>query len=415
MDEVSEPADRIAEMLEAAATGGEGFDPAGLLHDLTQLPDKEARGALQRLAKEKGPGAVTLLLRLASAGTGAPAVASTEALGTIRDTAAASALQVLASSAGSGDVRKAARRALHRLASQGIVPSPAAPSGEEQRRVAWPLRTSLASPIDGDGNRATWLGFDRGGEIAMLGLVLNDEKGIIDLVSADMARSRFDREASRLLHDEELPWIELPADYCRHLVEQAHSRNAASGTPLPLEYLTWRDRIGKPEKGYEQPLVYSVINSAEVRWDPRYLDRSGELFELEMFQMWLLPREELKEFVRERVAAQQTGLVLPGMSAEARDRMVVDRAISKLFDLRRRALYKRRLEEMAYLLWKLQWIDRARMALAAALALEPPDRSLQDHPFVRGMVEWSLGVEAATEEEERARTIRPGVQLHLPY
>ncbi len=415
MDKVSEEVERVAEMLRAAATAGEEYDPAGLLHDLGRLPERDARAALEELARGEGATAVPLLLRLASAGVGPAGAMATETLGTIRDRAAASALQVLAVGANGGEVRKAARRGLHRLASQGISPSPAAPAGEEQRRAASQLQTGVASPIDGGGNRALWFGFGRGGEIDMLGLVLNDEKGIVDLVSSDMTRSRFDREVSRLLHDEDLPWVEMPFDYCRQLVEEAHGRNAASGTPLPLEYLTWRERIGKPEQQYAQPLVYSVINSAEVRWDPRYLDRSGELFDLEMFRMWVLDREGLEEFVRERVVAQQTGLLLAGVSAEAQDRMVLDRAIQKLFDLRRRALYKRRLEEMAYILWKLERTDRARMALAAALAFDPPDRSLQDHPFVRQMVGWSLEVITATVQGERAKTVRPGVHLHLPY
>lgn len=249
----------------------------------------------------------------------------------------------------------------------------------------------------------------------MLGLLLSDEKGILDLAESDMSRSRFDSEVSKLLHDKELPWVEMPLDYCRHLVEEAHRLNAATGTPLPREYLAWRDRIGKPEREYPQPLAYTVIDAAMVRWDPRYLDRSADLFDLEMFRLWVLEPEELDEFVRERVVAEQSGLILAGVSLEARKRMVVDKAIQKLFYPRRRSLFKRRLDEMAYILWKLQWIDRARMALAAALALEPPDRSLLDHPFIRRLVEWSLDVVMASIEAERARSIRPGVQLHLPY
>ncbi len=413
-ESVSEEVDRVEELLRGAAESGEGAGAPELLHELGRLPERDARGVLDRVAKSKSVGAVSLLLKLASEETPL-AVAAVEALGTVRDRAAASALQTLASEDRSGDVRKAARRALHRLASQGITPSPAAAASEEQRRAALPVVSSIGSPIDGGGNRVLWFGFGRGGEIDMLGLVLNDLLGIVDLVSSDVTRTRFDRELSKLLHDERLPWVEMPFDYCRFLVEESHARNAASGTRLPLEYLTWRERIGKPEQEYLRPLVYTVLNSAEVRWDPRYLDRSAELFDLEMFRMWALDRHGLEEFVRERTTAQRSGLVLPGVNPEARDRSLMDRAIQRLFDPERRALYKRRLEEMAYLLWKLEYVDRARMALAAALAFEPPDRSLLDHPFVRQLVEWSVEIASTELEGERARTVRPGVQLHLPY
>jgi hypothetical protein len=412
---MSEEVDRVEDMLLAAAAAGEEYDPAGLLHELARLPEREARAALERLARERGVGAVSLLLKLASVGVAGPAIWATEALGTIRDIGAASALQVLASRSADGGVRKAARRGLHRLASLEIHPSVAAPAGEEKRGAAMPAPTSFASPIDGEGGRGVWCGFGREGDVDALGLVLNDEKGIVELVSAEMSRRRFDEQVSRLLGNEDLPWVEIPFDYCRHLVQEAHSLNAISGTPLPLEYLTWRDRIGRPEQEYPRPLVYSVLSSAEVRWDPRYLDRSDELFELEMFRMWVLDRQEMEEFVRERVMALQSGLLLAGASAETRDRLVVDRAVQRLFDLRRRALYKRRLEEMAYLLWKLTRVERAKMALAAALAMEPPDRPLVGHPFLRAMVEWSLEVVTAMVQGEQAKVVKPGVQLHLPY
>ncbi|MHB0871017.1 MAG: hypothetical protein ACYC66_06895 [Chloroflexota bacterium] len=411
---MSEQVERVEQTLSDAVEAGEGYDRAGLLHDLARLPEREARGVLLRLAKEKRAASVPLLQGLAVVARGSLALAAAEALSTIRDVAAASSLQLLASEAG-GELRKAARRGLHRLASQGVTPSPAAPVAAEERRPGWNLASVLASPIDGAGNRAMWLQFPMGSDTALVGLVLNDRKGIVDFFSAEMSRARFGREANRLTTHESEPWVELPVDYARHLIEEAHAHNAASSIPLPLEYLAWRDRIGRPQKRYEQPLVYSVINSAEVRWDPRYLDHSAELFDLEMFRMWVLDRSELEEFVRERVRAEQSGLVLAGVSPEARERILVDRTIQKLFDLQRRTQYKRRLEEMAYLLWKLDRGDRARMALAAAMAMEPPDRSLQEHPFVRRLVEWSLEVATAMAQGEHAKAVKPGVQLHLPY
>ncbi|MGE5618580.1 MAG: hypothetical protein ACM3US_04900 [Sphingomonadaceae bacterium] len=411
---MSELPERVAEMLEAAVEAGEGYDRAGLLHELARLPDAGAREVLTRLAKKKGAEAVPLLQGLATVATGPLALAVVEALSSIRDVAAASCLQVLAAGA-SGDLRKAVRRGLHRLASLGVHPSVAAAAPAEEQVRGWYLARALVSPFDGAGNRAMWLDFPRGSDAALLGLVWNEEKGILDVFTAEMARSRFDREAARLASDEDLPWVEVPVDYARHLIEEAHALNAASGTHLPFEYLVWRDRIGRPLQSYERPLVYSVINPAEVRWDPRYLERSAELLGLEMFRIWLLDQEALGPFVRERVAAEQSGLVLAAVSREAQERSLVDRAIQALFDARVRALFKRRLEETSYLLWKLGREDRARIAVAAALALEPPERSLQNHPFVRGLVEWNLEVAVASAVGKRSREVKPGVRLHLPY
>lgn len=406
--------ERIETVLRSGETLEEA-DLASLVADLARLPEQESRSVVERAAKDLGPRSVPLLQAVATAAGGVLALAATQSMGRIRHQVAATALQRVAAAGLGNDIRKAARRGLHSLASLGIRPAPRAVEAPEKKKAKEEIIRALSSPIDGLGDRALWLTFGSGSEIEFLGLVLNEEKGIVDAFSSEMARSRFDREAARVLRDERFPWAEIPVDYCRHLVEEALSKNAATGTALPREYLAWRDRIGRPQRSYEKPLAYEVINAAEVRWNPRYLDSSDELLNLEVFQAWLMGQDDLAEFLRERETARESGLVLAGMNAEVRERMILDRAIQVLFDARRRALYKRRLEEMAYLLWKQERLELARMALAAAMALEPPDRPLLNHPFLRSLVEWNLDVVGAMVRGERTRDIKPGVRLYLPY
>jgi hypothetical protein len=328
---------------------------------------------------------------------------------------AITSLTGLAEGASSGAARKAARRALHKLESRGVKthlarsdpPRIPEESAEEAHQV-------LASPIDGAGNRGIWFAFRRGPDVDFVSLLLNDEEGVKDAFARDMSVSRFDREARRVLGDAEFPWIEMPVDYARHLVERAHRLNATSKASLPLEFLAWRDRVSRPRAEYEKPIIYSVVNAAEVRWDPRHLDNSAKLYELDLFKGWILDRSDVAEFVKEGLTAERTGLVLAGSAGEARSEMIEDRAVQALFDARRRGLYKFRLEEMAYLLWKLGRLEAARSALAAALALEPPDRALTNHPFLRELVHWSLEIVTEMAREERTRSIKPGVRLHLP-
>ncbi len=409
--------DRIEERARAAARG-ESVDRVEVASELERLPGDQARSVLERVAREEGAAGVPLLEELATVSSGALALAATRFLGDVRAPLAASALDRLSASSPDPSVRKAARRELHRLASLGITlaaaPPQQAPTREAPRAV-WPVYRALASPVDGAGNRGIWFAFRRGADIDLVSLLVSDQAGIKDVATMEMSEPRFEREARGFLEDEYLPWVDMPADYCRHLVEEYHARNASSGTSLPLEYLAWRQRIGPPEQRYEQLLVYSVINAAEVRWDPRFLDTSGDLFDMPMFQGWILDRAELEPFLREMAMSRQAGLVLAGLGDEARERMVVDRAIQALFDASRRALYRRRLEEDAYVLWKLDRGYQARQALAAAMALEPPDRSLQDHGFVRRMVEWSLEAAMESVRGERTKAVKPGVRLHLPY
>jgi len=405
------------ERLETALRSNEPMEKDhldNLVADVARLPEEEARILLDRLRTELGARAVPLLEAVAVSMGGRMAVVATQQLGRLRDSSAASALQRVAAQTGSGEVRKTARRGLHALASLSVRPArEETVAGKKISRDS--LTLALASPFDGLGDRALWLVSDDRGDVELLGLILNEEKGIVDAFSVEMARSRFDREASKVLNNDKLPWVELPVDYCRQLLAEAHPRNGATSTPLPLEYIAWRDRIGRPERAYERPLVYEVINAAEVRWDPRYLDRSANLLGLELFQAWLLQPEQLAEFLREREAARESSLLLVGVDPEVRYRMIVDRAIQTLFDATRRALYKRRLEETAYLLWKLERYEAAKTALAAAMGLEPPDRPLMNHPFLRALMEWNLEAVEAMVRGERTKDIKQGVKLHLPY
>ena len=355
-----------------AAIGQEGADRSELLNELSSLSEKESGSALEAAASRHGAAAVPVLEEVAMSGGGGVALAAVEALGRVREPSAAAALRRIAAQSAHGKVAKSARRALHRLSSLGIAPPPVEGQRIERRRTRSTLDRALISFVDGYGNRLIHLFLEPEGDSTMLPLLLNETNGMVDARAYEMDRAAFDKESDRLLHDKEFPWAEMPPDAARQLLQEAHARNAANRTPLPLDYLAWRERIGSPEESYQQPLVYGVISAAEIRWDPRFLDSSGSSFELPPFRTWMIEKEELDEFIRERLLAQRSGLVLAGMDEESRDQLVIDNAVQQLFDPARRSILKRRLEEDAYVLWKVGMTLQAKQAVAAALALSRP-------------------------------------------
>ncbi len=390
----------------------EPTEAAGLLNRRRgELP-----AAIRQVVAEGGRDSTRTLGMIACAATGDVALAIADALGSVADSAAADALQEISLSAPSKEARKVARRALHHLASRRVRPAdsrpaPTATSGPPQDRL---FRT-LASSIDGAGERMIWFAFRREPDVDFVAVLLGDEEGIKDTLVRDISERTFEREAAKLLEQTDFPWVELPPDYARQLVEAAHRLNAATGVSLPIEFLAWRDRISLPRTRFDQPIIYSVLSAAEVRWEPRYLDNSGGLLDLDVFRGWLLDKESLTPFIREKLGAERSGLVLAGITGESREALIEDRAIQALFDASRRSLYRRRLEEMAYVLWKVGRLEAARSTLAAALALEPTDRSLTGHPFVRELVRTSLNVATELALGESTRSVRPGLRLHLPY
>ena len=109
--------------------------------------------------------------------------------------------------------------------------------------------------------------------------------------------------------------------------------------------------------------------------------------------------------------ASESRLVLSEVQRRARTEEVYRQALAELFPEVRRLLYKRRLEEMAYVLLKLEKPEEARMALAAAIDLERPFNLFKPNPFlfelvVRSILSKITGSEAK-EEQEPSLIIRP--------
>jgi hypothetical protein len=77
--------------------------------------------------------------------------------------------------------------------------------------------------------------------------------------------------------------------------------------------------------------------------------------------------------------------------------------LSELFTRERRFLYQRRLEEMAYALFKLGRQEEARVALAVAIDLEKPVNPIQPNPFLFQLVIKSIFTLLAEAYEKKVK------------
>jgi hypothetical protein len=77
--------------------------------------------------------------------------------------------------------------------------------------------------------------------------------------------------------------------------------------------------------------------------------------------------------------------------------------VSELFDPGRKSLYRRRLEETAYFLWKTGNENDSQMCLAAALGMEKEGGVLSTHPFLLELVKRTLTARLEEEAKKRAK------------
>ena len=359
-------------------------------------PDADPLARLRELAGETPGGAVALV----------------DALGASRS---ADAVPVLSAAAAQGDdkeLRKAARRNLHRLQSIGIAatlptprsPEPAPPAAQQLRLVE-----VHATAPDGLGSRVVWLGVERPyGGVLSYALVLNDVVGVKDCAYEETTRRRMTERMRDWLGATELTAVTLPGDYALALVAEALALNAETGFTVPRDFLFHRSGLGELPPPTDA-LIYRHVTRGQAFLLPDLLDSSSALLEEKELQSWFFGHDESLPFARELHQVRESRLILTAEPRETREQRTIDSAIDALFTPTMRRALRRRLEEVAYVFWTTGRERAARQAVAAAGGIGAG--SLSRHPFARAFVEKSLMI---ADEADQAG-IDPALLRRGPY
>ena len=314
-------------------------------------------------------------------------------LSTIPDVKIAKVLQKMLQVCDEKRVRKNIKRSLYRLKSKGIAVEEIPPRREESI-----LRPLQAEPPKGFGGGFDFLGqrflllvvphAGRGWTV-MQG-VISDTEGLIDFSGEEMTRKRFKEFFEGVQAKSPFPLIEMEASYVGFLFLQAYQHSLEKKGTLPQAYLRSKSEIEGIKKGYERPLIYSFLQADAIADDERILRRGGDLLKADLFNSWKIAEDSIRPYADEVWEAEESKIVLNQIQKEARFQAIYQKALSELFSGERRLLYKRRLEEMAYLLYKLGREEETRISLAVAIDLEKPLNLIQPNPFLFQLVTQSI-------------------------
>ncbi len=347
-----------------------------------------------------------------------PLAAVVEALSMMATAQAASLLAQIAANTQAKDLQKAARRALYRLKTMG-VDTESLPSQEPRKSVLevpkLPVVAALASQIDFDGNRALYLARRRPfSGLVFVSLIINDQRGVVECNAFPVTKKDLSRMVADIQADDRLTHIELPPTYAQQLVEEGYQRNLSTGTPVPRDFQGVRDLIGTPDAPWDKRPIYHVMSPEEIRMQPAWLAQAPQLLEVKEFQGWHLPADAVQKYREEiKRGADSPIIVSPALQHE-RTEAVQKRTLHDIFDMERRALYRLRLEEMAYLLWQTKRPDEAKRALASALALQGEEIDPAEHPFLRGLFTRSVEMAEALEQQDSSRVTVATPRLWTP-
>jgi len=290
-------------------------------------------------------------------------------------------------------IQKNIRRSLYRLRSKGVVIEKV--QAKREGSILRPLQAEspkgFMNGYDFSWNRFLLLVIPHAGRgLTVLHGLVCDEKGLLNFSGGEISRKEFRGFFEELQKASPTPVVEMEASYVGFLFAQAYQLTLEKKGNLPQDYLRLKSEIERIRKEYERPLIYSYLRADEISGDDRLLGRGGDLLKADLFYNWRIEEDQIRPYADEVGEAEESKIVLNQAQKEARFQGIYQKALSELFSGERRVLYKRRLEEMAYLFLKLEREEEARVSVAVALDLEKPLNLIQPNPFLFQLVIKSI-------------------------
>jgi hypothetical protein len=325
----------------------------------------------------------------------------------IPDGAAAAILQRMLGEVREKEARRGIKRLLYRLKAKGI--SVREVSQDAGRSVLRPVQAEppegFGTGLDPVGHRLLILRIPHAGRgMTVMHGVVSDTRGLINFRGEEMTR----KEAKAFLEglQEEtsgFPLVEMEAPYVASLFDKAHRLTLErKGTP-PQDYLHLKNEIQKLKRDYPKPLVYEYLSREEMERESRWFQGGEDSLEKGVLIPWILEENLIAPFAGTFVETRGSRLFLNQSQKEARLQEVYLQAVTEIFTEERRRLYRSRLEETAYLFYRLGKEEEAKTALAVAIEFEMPINPIQPNPFLLQLAAESIRHFVAAADEEREK------------
>jgi hypothetical protein len=303
-------------------------------------------------------------------------------------------------------VRKIIKRSIYRLKSKGVAVDGI--RSDKERSILRPLLVDpsegFASGIDFLGQRLLWLIIPHSGRgLTVMHGIVSDLEGIVDFFWEEMTRKEFKSFFEEVKGKNPFPVVEMEPSYVAFLFTQANQLNLEKKGTSPQEYLHAKREIEGIRKDYGKPLIYSYLQADEISEGDWMLRKGEGLLKGDLFSSWRIEEEEIRPYADEVWEAEESKIVLNQAQKEVRFQGIYQKALMELFPEEKRYLYKQRLEEMAYVLFKSEREEEARISLAVAMDLEKPLNPIQPNPFLFQLVVKSIFSLLAEAYEKKSR------------
>lgn len=288
-------------------------------------------------------------------------------------------------------VQKAVRRAVFRLKQRGIT-VPGIETDQGPTFVAPKEQPSaFVGPIDGSGTRPLLIVIPRGASGVDLAMgAVSDEQGIVEFIYGRYSKKQM-KELKELFFSKVSHMVETTLSHAATVLENAYKKEEAKPGPGAAEYLRFRPWLLENTELSDRPVVAESIPLDSVTADMVTPTQIENLFQHELINSWVIDPEKLRPLSEEIAKARESPIFISEGQRREHIGKIKEDAVVKLFGDKDRMIWRTRLEETAFLLYKTGEENPARLCLAAALSLKETASLLKVNPFLSALLDRSLG------------------------
>jgi hypothetical protein len=289
-------------------------------------------------------------------------------------------------------VQKAAKRTIFKLKQRGI----SIPERTSEKVVPSVLKKeapepdAFVGPIDGVGGRGVFLAVPQvpqGIDVA-LGLI-SDEIGLIEFIYGRYSRKRM-KEVKEFFFDNFHHMVVTSAAHAATVLENAFGHNEHSTAESTRQYLQFRPWIRENITLLEQAPVYECVSPESISTEVLTPSQIEKLLSHELLRSWIVEAEKMKPLLEEISEVAKSPILVSDSQKTDRVEEIKQAKIDELYPNAKRLTLRCRLEEMAYVFYRLDEEEFARLALSAAASLEKKETVFGVNPFLKALMERSL-------------------------
>jgi hypothetical protein len=387
--------DALAQRLKQHATNRDAVDDPAVqrsIEEFTKRSEREKEGILIQLVEEVGEEQVPLLLAICEKDP-AWALKTAALIGSLNTASSLEILKRLYEKTEQKDILKIIKKTIHALRQKGVEVSEYELQATEEavfKKITLPDARAFVSSIDGVGDRIVFMIKPVSAhESRVFEIFMSDTSGIRDISGVSIIRKEAEQFIEKLTGEEKVMFVETTPGNACFLVEEAYRINEQAGTVVAGSIAQWRSVFSDTPGQNTLPIIYECLDAAAMENQQTLLSKAEKLFKRVEILVWFIESDEAKEGWMKIKQIKNSPLVLSQVQIEERVREQYRETAQAYFSGKTRALFKRRLEEVAYLYNRQGQDEEARLALCAAIALTsdiPPG----NNPFCLSLIKESF-------------------------